>query len=65
MYNIYKRTSPPISIQKNRKTINRKIDQAIETNIMKELNIEKDLIKAKDTPICHKCPIYFLKFFTD
>jgi len=34
-----------------RKTINRKIDPDIEKNIVKELKIEKDLIKAKDVPI--------------
>ncbi len=39
------------SIQYERKTINRKIDPDIEQNIVKELKIEKDLIKAKDVPI--------------
>ncbi|GAH25714.1 unnamed protein product, partial [marine sediment metagenome] len=47
----YKKDPDNFSIQYNRKTINRKIDQAIETNIIKELNTEKDLIKAKDVPI--------------
>ena len=47
----YKKDPDNFSIQYNRKTINRKIDKAIETNIMKELNIEKDLIKNKDIPI--------------
>ena len=47
----YKKDPDNFSIQYNRKTINRKIDQAIETNIIKELKIEKDLIKAKDVPI--------------
>ena len=39
------------SIQYERKTINRKIDPDIEKNIIKELKIEKDLIKAKEVPI--------------
>jgi len=47
----YKNDPENFSIQYNRKTINRKIDQAIETNIIKELKIEKDLIKAKEVPI--------------
>ena len=47
----YKKDPDNFSIQYNRKTINRKIDQAIETNIMKELNREKDLIQAKEVPI--------------
>ena len=47
----YKKDPDNFSIQYNRKTINRKIDQAIETNIIKELNTEKDLIQAKDIPI--------------
>ena len=38
------------SIQYNRKTINRKIGQAIECKIIKELNTEKDLIQAKEVP---------------
>jgi len=53
LLNRYKKDPDNFSIQYNRKTINRKIDQAIETNIIKELKIEKDLIKAKDVPI--KC----------
>ena len=40
----YKKDPDNFSIQYKRKTINRKIDQAIETNIIKELNTEKDLI---------------------
>ena len=44
------------SIQYNRKTINRKMDKAIEINIIKELNTEKELIKTKDVPI--KCYTY-------
>jgi len=47
----YKKDPNNFSIQYNRKTINRKIDKAIETNIIKELNIEKDLIKTKEVPI--------------
>ena len=47
----YKKDPDNFSIQYNRKTINRKIDQAIETNIIKELKMEKDLIKNKDIPI--------------
>ena len=47
----YKKDPDNFSIQYNRKTINRKIDQAIETNIIKELKTEKDLIKAKEVPI--------------
>ena len=47
----YKKDPDNFSIQYNRKTINRKIDKAIETNIIKELKIEKDLIKAKEVPI--------------
>jgi len=39
------------SIQYERKTINRKIDPDIEKNIVKELKIEKNLIKVKDVPI--------------
>src|SRR4030066_1574518 len=51
LLNKYKKDPNNFSIQYNRKTINRKIDQAIETNIIKELKIEKDLIQAKDIPI--------------
>ena len=51
LLNRYKKDPDNFSIQYNRKTINRKIDQAIETNIIKELNTEKDLIKAKEVPI--------------
>jgi len=46
LLNRYKKDPNNFSIRYNRKTINRKIDQAIETNIIKELNIEKDLIKT-------------------
>ncbi|MDY6896085.1 MAG: hypothetical protein SVO01_11830 [Thermotogota bacterium] len=51
LLNRYKKDPDNFSIQYNRKTINRKIDKAIETNIIKELNREKDLIKAKEVPI--------------
>ncbi len=51
LLNRYKKDPGNLSIQYNRKTINRKIDQAIETNIVKELRIEKDLIQAKEVPI--------------
>ena len=47
----YKKDPDNFSIQNNRETINRKVDQAIETNIIKELKIEKDLIQAKEVPI--------------
>jgi len=56
LLNIYKKDPDNFSIQYNRKTINRKIDKAIEINIIKELNREKDLIKAKGVPI--KCYNY-------
>jgi hypothetical protein len=49
-----KRDPDNFSIQYERKTINRKIDPDIEKNIVKELKIEKDLIKAKDVPIKYK-----------
>ena len=39
------------SISYSRKTPTRKISKDIEKNIIKELKIEKDLIKAKDVPI--------------
>ena len=47
----YKKDPDNFSIHYNRKTINRKIDPDIEQNILKELKIEKDLIKTKDAPI--------------
>jgi len=47
----YRKDPDNFSIQYERKTINRKIDKDIETNIIKELNTEKDLIKAKEVPI--------------
>jgi len=43
----YRKDPDSFSIQYERKTINRKIDPDIEKNIVKELKIEKDLIKAK------------------
>ena len=51
LLNRYKKDPDNFSIQYNRKTINRKIDKTIETNIIKELNREKNLIKAKEVPI--------------
>jgi len=47
----YRKDPYNFSIQYERKTINRKIDPDIERNIVKELKIEKDLIKNKDIPI--------------
>ena len=47
----YRKDPASFSIQYERKTINRKIDPDIEKNIVKELKIEKDLIKNKDIPI--------------
>ncbi|MEA3453921.1 MAG: hypothetical protein U9R12_03205 [Candidatus Caldatribacteriota bacterium] len=51
LLNRYKKDPDNFSIQYNRKTINRKIDKAIETNIIKELNREKVLILDKGVPI--------------
>jgi len=47
----YRQDPDNFSIQYERKTINRKIDPDIERNIVKELQIEKNLIKAKEVPI--------------
>ena len=47
----YRKDPDNFSIQYERKTINRKIDPDIEQNIVQELQIEKDLIKAKEVPI--------------
>ena len=47
----YRKDPDSFSIQYERKTINRKINPDIEKNIIKELKIEKDLIKAKEVPI--------------
>jgi len=47
----YRKDPDSFSIQYERKTINRKIDPDIEKNIVKALEIEKDLIKNKDIPI--------------
>jgi len=47
----YRKDPDSFSIQYERKTINRKINPDIEKNIIKELKIEKDLIKNKDVPI--------------
>jgi len=47
----YRKDPDNFSIQYERKTINRKIDPDIEKNIVKELEIEKDLIENKEVPI--------------
>ncbi len=47
----YRKDPDNFSIQYTRRTINRKIDPDIERNIVKELKLEKDLIKTKDVPI--------------
>jgi hypothetical protein len=49
----YRKDPDNFSIQYERRTINRKIDTEIEKNIVKELKIEKDLIKVKEVPIKH------------
>ena len=47
----YRKDPDNFSIQYERKTINRKINPDIEKNIVKELMVEKDLIKNKDISI--------------
>ena len=47
----YRKDPDSFSIQHERKTINRKIDPDIEKNIVKALEIEKDLIENKEIPI--------------
>jgi len=47
----YRKDPDNFSIQHDRRTINRKIDPEIDKNIVKELKIEKGLIKNKDIPI--------------
>ena len=47
----YRKEPDNFSIQYARKTINRKIDPDIERNIVKELKVEKDLIKNKKAPL--------------
>jgi len=47
----YHKDPDNFSIQYERKTINRKIDPDIEKNIVKALEIEKDLIENKEIPI--------------
>ena len=44
----YRKDSDGFSIQYERNTINRKINPDIENNILKELQVEKYLIKNKD-----------------
>jgi len=52
----YKKDPDNFSIQYKRNISNYRIDREIEANIIKELNREKDLIKAKGVPI--KCYNY-------
>jgi len=47
----YRKDPDNFSVQYERKTINRKINPDIERNIVKELKMEKDLIKAKEVPV--------------
>jgi len=47
----YRKDPDNFSIRYGRRTINRKIDSDIERNIVKELKIEKGLIKNKDISI--------------
>ena len=47
----YRKDPDNFSIQYQRKTTNRKIDPEIENNILKELELERNLIKNKDIPI--------------
>jgi hypothetical protein len=47
----YRKDPDNFSIQYGRRTINRKIDPEIEKNMVKELEMEKDLIEHKDIPI--------------
>jgi len=47
----YKKDPDNFSIQYKRNIGNYRIDREIEANIIKELKIEKDLIKVKDVPI--------------
>ena len=47
----YHKDPDNFSIQYARKTINRKIAPDIERNIVKELKVEKDLIKNKEVPV--------------
>jgi len=50
----YKKDPNNFSIQYERRTIDRKIDPDIERNIVKELKMEKNLIKNKDVSIKYK-----------
>jgi len=47
----YRQDPDSFSIQYERNTSNYRIDQEIEANIIQELQIEKELIKAKEVPI--------------
>jgi len=46
----YRKNPDKFSIQYKRNTSNYRIDREIEANIIQELEIEKDLIKAKEVP---------------
>ena len=52
----YRKDPDNFSIQYQRNASNYKINPAIEANIIQELKMEKDLIKAKEVPI--KCYNY-------
>jgi len=47
----YKKDPENFSVSYSRRIPTRTISKAIETNIIKELNTEKDLIQAKEVPI--------------
>ena len=47
----YRKDPDNFSIQYERNTSNYRIDREIEANIIQELQIETDLIKAKEVPI--------------
>jgi hypothetical protein len=54
----YRKDPDNFSIQYARKTINRKIAPDIENNILKELQVEKYLIKNKEVPVKYYNYIY-------
>jgi len=47
----YRKDPDNLSIQYKRNISNYRIDREVEVNIVKELKIEKELIKAKEVPI--------------
>lgn len=49
----YRNNPNSFSVQYARKAVNRKIDEGTESNIIKELTIEKGLIKNKEIPTRH------------